>query len=107
MVHRHQRLTRRVGQTLGKVHAHQNRADQSRRKGDSYGVHIVDGLACVQQSFFDRSADKFAVAAAGDLRHNAAVQGLFFDAGGDDIAQQMPPVLHKRCGGFVAGGFNS
>ena len=107
MVHRYQRLARRVGQTLGKVHAHQHRADEPRRKGDGYGIHIVDGPACVQQGFFDRSADKFAVAAAGNLRHNAAVQGLFFDAGGDDVAQQMPPVLHKRCGGLVAGGFNS
>ena len=107
MVHRYQRLARRVGQTLGKVHTHQHCTDEPRRKGDGYGIHIVDGLACVQQGFFDRGADKFAVAAAGDLRHNAAVQGLFFDAGGDDVAQQMPPVLHKRCGGLVAGRFNS
>ena len=107
VVHRHQRLIGRVGQTLGKIHAHQHCTDQARRKGDGHGIHIVDGLACIQQGFFDRSTDKFAVAAAGDLRHNAAVKSLFFYAGGNDVAQQVPAVLHQSCGGLVAGGFNS
>ena len=107
VVHRHQRLARRVGQPLGKVHAHQHRADEARRKGDGHGVHVVHGLAGVQQGLFDGGADELTVAAAGDLRHHAAVQGLFFHAGGDDVAQQMPAVLHQSCGGLVAGGFDS
>ena len=48
MVHRHQRLARRVGQTLGKVYAHQHRTDEPRRKGNGHGVHIVYGLVGVQ-----------------------------------------------------------
>lgn len=51
VVHRHQRLIGRVGQTLGKIHAHQHCTDQARRKGDGHGIHIVDGLACIQQGF--------------------------------------------------------
>ena len=33
---RNQRLVGRIGQPLGKVHTHQHRADQARRKGDSH-----------------------------------------------------------------------
>ena len=87
MVHRHQRFACRVGQTLGKIHAHQHRANKPRRKGDSHGVHVLHGLTGIQQGFFDRGTDKFAVAAAGNLRHNAAVQRLLLDAGGNDVAQ--------------------
>ena len=73
VMHRNQRLVGRIGQPLGKVHTHQHRADQARRKGDSHRVHIVHGLACVQQSLFDRGADELAVAAAGDLGDHAAI----------------------------------
>ena len=107
VVHRHKGLVCRVGQAFGKVYAHQHCADEARRKGDGHGVHIVDGLACIQQGFFHRGTDELAVAAAGDLRHDAAIQRLFFHAGGDDVAQQVPAVLHQSCGGLVAGGFNS
>ena len=85
VMYRHQRLARAVSQALGKIHAHQHCTDEARRKGDGHSIHIVDGLACIQQGFFDRSADKFAVAAAGDLRHNAAVKRLFFDAGRNNV----------------------
>mgnify|MGYP000585744099 CR=1 FL=1 len=74
MVDRHQRLARRVGEALGKVDAYQHCADEAGREGDSHGVHVVDGLACVQQSLFDGGADELTVAAAGDLRHDAAVK---------------------------------
>ena len=107
VMHRNQRLVGRIGQPLGKVHAHQHCADQARRKGDSHRVHIVHGLACVQQSLFDRGADELAVAAAGDLRDHAAIKSLLLDAGGDDVAQQAAAILHKGCGGLVAGGFDS
>ena len=107
VMHRNQRLVGRIGQPLGKVHAHQHCADQARRKGDSHRVHIVHGLACVQQGFFDRGADELAVAAAGDLGDHAAIKSLLLDAGGDDVAQQAAAILHKGCGGLVAGGFDS
>ena len=107
MVDRHQRLARRVGKALGKVDAHQHCANEAGREGDRHGVHVVDGLACVQQSLFDGGADELAVAAAGDLRHDAAVKRLLLDAGGDDVAQQVPAIFHQRCGGLVAGRFDS
>ncbi len=107
MVHGHQRLAGRIGQPLGEVDAHQHGTDQAGRKGYGHGIHVVDGLARVQQGLFHGGADELAVAAAGDLRHDAAVQRLFLHAGGDDVAQQLPSVLHKGCGGLVAGGFDS
>ena len=107
VMHGHQRFARRVGQPLGKVDAHQHCADEAGCKGDGHSVHVVDGLTGVQQGLFDGGADELAVAAAGDLGHNAAVERLFFHTGGDDVAQQMPPVLHEGCGGLVAGGFDS
>ena len=107
MVHGHQRLVCRIGQPLGEVHPHQNGPDEAGRKGHGHGIHVVDGLARIQQGLFHGGADELAVAAAGDLRHDAAVQRLFLYAGGDDVAQQLPSVLHKGCGGLVAGGFDS
>ena len=107
VVDRHQRLMGRVRQPLGKVDSHQHRADEAGGKGDGHGVHIVDGLARVQQGFFHRGADELAMAAAGDLRHHAAVERLLLHAGRDDVAEQFAAILHQRCGGLVAGRFNS
>ena len=107
MMHRYQRFVGRVGQPFGEVHAHEHGPDEAGRKGDGHGVHVVDGLAGIQQGLFHGGADELAVAAAGDLRHDAAVQRLFFYAGGDDVAQQVPAILHQGCGGLVAGGFDS
>ena len=107
MVHRDQRLARRVGQALGKVDAHQHGADKPRGKGDGHGTHIVDGHAGVGQGLVHRGTDIFRVTAAGNLGHHAAVERLFLDAGGNDVGNYLAAVLHNGGGGLVAGGFNS
>ena len=107
MVHRHQRLAAGVGQPLGKVDPHQHRADQPRRKGHGHRVHVGHGHVGVGQGFLHRGADIFDVAAAGDLRHHAAVQRLLLDAGADHIGDQRPAVLHDGGRRLVAGRFDS
>ena len=107
VVHRHKRFARRVGQPLGKVDAHQHRADEPRRKRHGHGVHVGHRHAGVGQRLVNGGADILRMAAAGDLRHNAAVERLLFDAGGDDVGDDLPPILHNRRRGFVAGGLDT
>ena len=106
VVHRHKRFARRVGQPLGKVDAHQHRADEPRRKRHGHGVHVGHRHAGVGQRLVNGGADILRMA-AGDLRHNAAVERLLFDAGGDDVGDDLPPILHNRRRGFVAGGLDT
>ena len=73
MVDRHQRLARRVGEALGKVDAHQHGTDQAGRKGYGHGIHVFHGHVGIGQGFVHGGTDILGMAAAGDLRHNAAV----------------------------------
>ena len=107
MMHRYQRLVCRIGQSLGKVYADQHRADQSRRKGHGHSVHIGNGHIGVGQRLVNGGADIFRVAAAGDLRHDTAVEGLLLHAGGDHIGDDLPAILHDRRRGLIAGGLDS
>ena len=59
------------------------------------------------KSLFNNAADAFGVSARRDFGHNAAVERLFFDAGGDDVGDELPPILHNRRRGFVAGGLDT
>ena len=107
VMHRHQRLVCRIGQPLGKVDADQHRADQPRRKGHGHSVHIADRHARIGKRLVHGGADIFRMAAAGDLRHNTAVEGLLPDAGGDHIGDDLPAILHDRRRGLIAGGLDS
>ena len=107
VMHRDQRLVCGVGQPLGEIDAHQHRTNQAGRKGDGDSIHVVDGLACVQQSLFDGGTDELAVTAACDFGNDTAVKCLFLHAGRDDVAQQLSAILDQCCGGLVAGGFDT
>ena len=107
MMHRDERLARRVGQPLGVVDPHQHRANQPRRKGDGHAVHLPDGQPRVRKGLVHHAADGFRVAAAGDFRHHTAVQRLLLHAGGDHVGHHRFAILHHRGGGLIAGGFNS
>ena len=106
VMHRHQRLVCRIGQPLGKVDADEHRADQPRRKGHGHSVHIGNGHIGVGQRLVNGGADIFRMAAAGNLRHNAAVECLLLDAGGDDVGNDLSAILHDRRRRLVAGGLD-
>ena len=65
------------------------------------------GHARIRQRLFHGGADVFRVAAAGDLRHHAAIEGLFRHTGGDHVAHQLAAVLHHGGGGLIAGALDS
>ena len=104
---RHQGFAGRVGQPLGKVDPHQHRPDQARGKGDRHRVHLVDGAAGVGQGLVHRGTDVFTVPPAGNFGHHAAIESLFLDTGGDDVAFQHPAVLDQGGRRLVTGGFDS
>ena len=107
VVDRDQRHAQRIGHGLGEADPHQHGADEAGGIGDGHGVHVALGEPGIGQRLIRQTGNGLHVLAGGDLRHHAAVQRLFLHAGGDDVAQQLPSVLHKGCGGLVAGGFDS
>ena len=76
VVHRNQRFSGGKGQALGEVHPHQQRTDQARRIGDGDGVHVGKTCPRVPQGLLHHAVDALHVAAGGDLRHHAAVNGV-------------------------------
>jgi hypothetical protein len=47
------------------------------------------------------------VLAGGELRHDAAVEGVQLDLGGDDAGEQAAAVADDGGGGLVAGGLDA
>ena len=77
MVYRHKGLSGGERQPLGKIHSHQQCADESgvRRHGNT--VQLRQRHAGIVQRFLHHRQHIFAVPAGGNLRHNAAVQFMF------------------------------
>ena len=107
VVDRNQGFARRQGQSLGEVDPYQQRADQARRVGNGHRIDRIQRKSCLLQRLPYHPADGLRVAAAGDLRHHAAVQLVLLHLGGHDAGENGSPVPHHRGGGFVAGRFDT
>ena len=107
MVDGDQRHAQRIGGGLGKADAHQHRADQPRRVGDSHSVDVLLRQPCVGECLVRQGSDGLHMLAGGDLRHHAAVQGVHVRLRQYGVGQHLPSVPHHRHSRFVAGGFKS
>ena len=74
MMHRNKRLAGRQRQSLGKVDAHQQGADEPRRIGHRQRVDGVEREVCLFERLRHHRHDRFGMTARGDLGHDAAVQ---------------------------------
>ena len=106
VVHGHQRHVHRQGGGLGEVHAHQQRADQPRRIGHGHGADVPARDAGGGERPLRQVADDLRVAAGGDLRHHAAVDGVQVGLGEYLVCEHLAPVAHQGHGGLVAGGLH-
>ena len=102
-MHRDERLFRRERKALGKAHAHKQRADQAGRVGHGDSVNVGQGHADLRERLARHTGDGLAVTARRNLRHDAAVQSVLLDLGGDNVREDASAVLHHRRRRLVAG----
>ena len=57
--------------------------------------------------YISATVDKALADAGMTMADVDAVARLLFDAGGDDVGDDLPPILHNRRRGFVAGGLDT
>ena len=107
MVHRDEGDSQGQGTGLGEVHPHQHRADESGGIGHGHGIDLLPADARRFNGLLGQDGDGLHMAAGGDLRHNAAVDGMELSLGKDLIGQNPSAVLHNGNGGFITGGFKS
>ena len=106
VVHRYQGLVHGQRRRLGKVHAHQYRTDEAGGKGHGHGVDVIPCDACRGKRLVGQGVDGLHVLAGGNLRYHAAVEPVERHLRGNAVGEYLPPVLHHRHGGLVAGGFH-
>jgi hypothetical protein len=64
------------------------------------------GYTGLIQGFFDDSVDPFGMLAAGYFGNYAVIYGMKRNLRGHHIGKDIPPVLNKGGGAFIAGGLN-
>ena len=97
-------------QTLGKVNAHQQRADKAGICRHGNGVHVLQADACHLESLVCNAGDSLGVCAAGNLGHDTAVKTVGLDLGCDYIRFYCKAAVlrqHNRCAGLITRAFKS
>ena len=107
MVHRDERHIERKRDGLGEVHADEHRADEARGVGHGDGVNVLPRYPRRADRLLGEDGDGLDMAAGGDLRHDAAVDGVQIRLGKNLVGQDVPTVFHDGDRGLVAGGFKS
>ena len=103
VVHGNERLAMDVGEALGRLHAHEQRADEPRPLRHR---HCVEGRVLHRRLGHrarDDGADVLDVVAGGELGHHAPEGRVDGGLAGDDAGQDAGPVLHHRRRRLVAG----
>ena len=106
MVYRDERDTECRRGALGKVHAHEHRADEPRRVRHRHGVELGFFYARRRDRAVRQPRDDLHMAARGDLRHDAAVYGVQVGLREYLVGEHPPAVFGHGDGGLVAGGFH-
>ena len=95
------------GRSFGKIDAHQQRPDQARGIGDRNGIQIGLFNACFPDGLVCQAGNCLDVLSGGDLRHDAAIDGVHIDlaqhAGGEDL----PSIPGNRHGSLITGAFDT
>ena len=106
MVHGNQRLPQGQRCRLGKIHANQHCANETRSIGNGYRVDILPCQTGICQRLLRQSVNGLDVLSGGNLRHHAAVDPVQIHLRGDAVCQYLPPVPDDGYSGFITGGFN-
>ena len=106
MVYRDERDTECRRGALGKVHAHEHRADEPRRVRHRHGVELGFFYARRRDRAVRQPRDDLHMAARSDLRHDAAVYGVQVGLREYLVGEHPPAVFGHGDGGLIAGGFH-
>ena len=106
VVHRDERDAERRRGAFGKVHAHEHRADESRRIRHRHGVKLGLFHARRRDRAVRQPRDDLHMAARSDLRHDAAVYGVQVGLREYLVGEHLSSIFGHGDGGLVAGGFH-
>ena len=106
VVHRDERDAERRRGALGKVHAHEHRADEPRRVRHRHGVELGFFYARRRDRAVRQPRDDLHMAARSDLRHDAAVYGVQVGLREYLVGEHPPAVFGHGDGSLVARGFH-
>ena len=106
MVDGHERLALRIGQALGDLHPHEERAHEPGALGDRDRVEVGQLQLRFGEGLPDDGNDVLDVMARGQLGHHPAVGGVEGGLGRDHARQHAPAVFHHRGRRLVARRFD-
>ncbi len=95
-----------VGQRLGEVDPHQERAGQARTVGHRDGVDVAPVRPGVVEGGVEDGHDPAQVSPRGHLGHDPAGRGVEGDLAGDDVGVDPAAALDQRDAGLVAARFD-
>lgn len=93
------------GDGLGDVHPHQEGAGETRSNGNGNAIKVAP--AGLGHGLFDNGDRGHQVLAGGNLGDDATVSGMNVHLRGDDVGEDLPPVLDNGGCCFVAGGLDA
>ena len=97
-----QRDTERPTERLGRCHADQQRADQTRSVPHRDRINLVQRDAGVFNRLLDHPGDPLGVGPAGQFRNDAAVFRMDLVLAGDHAGENISAIAHDRCSRLVA-----
>jgi len=95
------------GDGLGDVHPHQEGAGETGSNGNGDAIKVAPAGLGLSHRFLDDGDGGEEVLAGGNLGDDAAVSGMNVHLRGDDVGQDLPPVLDNGGCCFVAGGLDA
>jgi len=102
-----ERFLQREGERLGVGDADEQGAGESGAFGDGDGVEVGECEAGAGDGLAHDGDDVAQVLARGELRHDAAEDGVHLHLRGDDVGEDLRARAHDGCGGLVAGAFDA
>ena len=114
VVHAHEGLVGRPGKALGKCHAHDERAHETRALRDGNGGQVVRGQHGAQAERLARllhglqvdAHNGLGVLARGNLGHDAAEAGVEVNLSGNDVGDDLARAVDDGHGRLVAAALN-
>ena len=95
----HQRKPSAIGKSLRLSDSDQKSPYQTRTKGYSNGVNIIERNSGIRERLPDNTIDVHDMVTRCQFRHDAAVNSMYRDLRRYDIRQDIPSVPdYRRCG---------
>ena len=93
-------------QALGKSHAHQQAAQQTRAARHAYKINVGTPASATAHQFVEKRSYITVVLSRGQFRHHSAEQGMHVRLAGKNRGQKST-VFHQSQSRLITGAFNA